>query len=715
MTAQEIWEECICDSLGDMNVFTRKDKNTATFMQEMLPEIKAAASESKSPTQTRGSPDAKASRETYSKHDKALYSAGVSFLHKNFPPENERLSEAHRLAVWWARRSDIVAGDQTIIVMNDVHYLVECFDDALNYYQVEEVISNEDFDIIYKEIKQNGRSGQIESVQESTDFIDKLYKSSGFTKTRKSSANSNETRHGAKNSGVQRVGEISSSGRERSSSNGSRDSQSGSEDRQKYSRELDSLGNELSKEQKEYFKDSKVRDDNGNLLVVYHGTRKADFTVFKRNVNFFTDSSKMADSYSPNGEKFSGYLNITNPYVIDAKGERWSKIPIDQATKAFLDNSGSSTFKEGGKWRTTPADIASAIEDAIENGDADYDGIIIKNVDDTGSYSKDGKHIVANDYIAFSSKQFKNVDNKSPTSNPDIRYSREFSTEDIYTATSDFKREVAPEDQKDFPRKLANKTTGIPEGETRIVYVDGYIFEADGYMHGRVIAPYNQKTKKILKEKRNKYDGFGQDRESSHIWTKAVQNAERGSRSNTDISSGERATADDRLSGTSLERNTTRDNERVWKNPRTEEEYHEIINKVRVMYGLEPVDYGKEGKFSRELDFINFINNNTDGEEQKPLTNSELRKVLDEKIDSSKLIALADRQYDTYGGEVSKNKMRYAFLHAMNTMLEGTGEDSDRAYEEVVRIADELVYNPKIEGGVEEVLNQILIFSILMV
>ena len=42
--------------------------------------------------------------------------------------------------------------------MNDVYYLVECFDDALNYYQVEDVISKADFENIYKELKENGRS-----------------------------------------------------------------------------------------------------------------------------------------------------------------------------------------------------------------------------------------------------------------------------------------------------------------------------------------------------------------------------------------------------------------------------------------------------------------------------------------------------------------------------------------------------------------------------
>ncbi len=45
-------------------------------------------------------------------------------------------------------------------------------------------------------------------------------------------------------------------------------------------------------------------------------------------------------------------MNITKPYEIDAAGEKWSKIPIDEATKKFLQEYGASVFKEGGKWRT---------------------------------------------------------------------------------------------------------------------------------------------------------------------------------------------------------------------------------------------------------------------------------------------------------------------------------------------------------------------------
>lgn len=186
---------------------------------------------------------------------------------------------------------------------------------------------------------------------------------------------------------------------------------------------VDSEGNELTEGQREYFKDSKVVDEKGRLIVVYHGTRKADFTVFNRNHTYFTDSKAMADSYAPTGEMFVGYLNIEKPYVVDARGERWSKIPVDKKTKDTLERYGGSVFKEGGKWRSTPADVVSAIEDGVDEGEFDYDGVIIQNVDDTGVYWEDSNKHLANDYIAFSSKQFKNINNENPTDDPDIRYS----------------------------------------------------------------------------------------------------------------------------------------------------------------------------------------------------------------------------------------------------------------------------------------------------
>ena len=59
---------------------------------------------------------------------------------------------------------------------------------------------------------------------------------------------------------------------------------------------MDNKGRKLSKEQQEYFKDSKVVNDEGNLLTVYHASEN-NFTVF--------DKSKIRTGitmYSNNGE-----------------------------------------------------------------------------------------------------------------------------------------------------------------------------------------------------------------------------------------------------------------------------------------------------------------------------------------------------------------------------------------------------------------------------
>ena len=72
-----------------------------------------------------------------------------------------------------------------------------------------------------------------------------------------------------------------------------------------YLGDRDSEGNTLTQKQAEYFKDSKARDESGKLLVLYHGTANAGFTVFdpsrgKFGGSWFTTSRKDADSYGGN-------------------------------------------------------------------------------------------------------------------------------------------------------------------------------------------------------------------------------------------------------------------------------------------------------------------------------------------------------------------------------------------------------------------------------
>ena len=72
----------------------------------------------------------------------------------------------------------------------------------------------------------------------------------------------------------------------------------------------DSDGKKLSKEQQEYFKDSKMRDENGNLKVMYHGSQDAGFHVFDARMSdddtsfFFVDRNDVAASYSGTTETY---------------------------------------------------------------------------------------------------------------------------------------------------------------------------------------------------------------------------------------------------------------------------------------------------------------------------------------------------------------------------------------------------------------------------
>lgn len=260
--------------------------------------------------------------------------------------------------------------------------------------------------------------------------------------------------------------------------------------------EVDNKGRKLTKQQQEYFKNSKARNNKGELEVVYHGTNKAGFTEFNRNYNYFTNNKEVAQSYTAGietvdtkrlesisdakswlkgingdlyindttvydydgetllkyenqedllknlkrdiqkeigsldaGGTYQGYVNITKPITIDAKNEIWSMIDINNisieginSVEEFLKKYGSSVWKEKGKLRTSTADIVSAISDAIDNGELDADGIIIKNIYDEGGYGNITPTESGTDYITFNSNQFKALDNISPTTNSDIRY-----------------------------------------------------------------------------------------------------------------------------------------------------------------------------------------------------------------------------------------------------------------------------------------------------
>lgn len=116
----------------------------------------------------------------------------------------------------------------------------------------------------------------------------------------------------------------------------------------------DNEGRTLSKEQQDYFKDSKVKDENGNLMTMYHGTR-GDFTVFdlakggesnsKAGIGFwFTPSKQGATNFANDawygdgeGKAMETYLNITNPYVYEEIDNTELLESIDKQTDEIAD------------------------------------------------------------------------------------------------------------------------------------------------------------------------------------------------------------------------------------------------------------------------------------------------------------------------------------------------------------------------------------------
>ena len=216
--------------------------------------------------------------------------------------------------------------------------------------------------------------------------------------------------------------------------------------------ERDSAGRELSAEQAEYFKDSKVRDKSGALKVVYHGSG-AEFTEFSHKFGgshgsaegqgfYFTDKRSMAEGYQENGTKLmEGYLDIKKPLSDSALTLRRNE--VTQLVKA-VDPTGDdllSSYDSSGIGYPSRAWYNRALRETVDTlmqneTDSELLGELANTFGDRepvlsavreklgyDGYIIDGKYDGATVYVAFASNQFKNIDNRQPTENPDIRYS----------------------------------------------------------------------------------------------------------------------------------------------------------------------------------------------------------------------------------------------------------------------------------------------------
>lgn len=195
---------------------------------------------------------------------------------------------------------------------------------------------------------------------------------------------------------------------------------------------MDSMGRTLSDEQAAYFADSKIRDESGNLKVMYRGG-SGDFTVFDRKKSsysnlygrgfYFTESKEHAEQY---GKAREFYLNITTPLQPGVKTFQKAQIRAFLEAVAENEDYGIENYGYGATVNsilkslngkddfgvisdinaTCIGDMVAAVELFNEVNGTAYDGIVTPT-----------------ETVTFQSEQAKLTSNESPTENPDIRYS----------------------------------------------------------------------------------------------------------------------------------------------------------------------------------------------------------------------------------------------------------------------------------------------------
>lgn len=199
----------------------------------------------------------------------------------------------------------------------------------------------------------------------------------------------------------------------------------------------------LSPEQEAFFKNSKIRDENGNLKTLYHGT-STDFNQFdpdkiqQDNLGkgfYFTDNKDIADSYASRRTRERGgdrkvveaFLNVKKPFDLNYQPR---EVALDYLTHYFLSQGKTNEMALRNAEDLLNSSLASG--DIIDNNydivfdtsepefqtwarNNGYDGLIVPGRDKASGASGDA-------VVAFKPEQIKYTNNLNPTDSPDMRY-----------------------------------------------------------------------------------------------------------------------------------------------------------------------------------------------------------------------------------------------------------------------------------------------------
>ena len=188
----------------------------------------------------------------------------------------------------------------------------------------------------------------------------------------------------------------------------------------------DSDGRQLSSEQQEFFKDSAIRDKDGNLMVLYHGTQNA-FTVFdigRSGENYdgwseygegiyLTPEKKMAEYYGDNAGR-GREVKLMEVYA-DIKKPFSTNDPVDFDISDLTQKYELTEFDE----RFMKKYGSRLIEFLSHHNESVRDYLTSKGFDGVWETIDGDVYQV----VAYAENQVKNVDNRKPTADPDIRYS----------------------------------------------------------------------------------------------------------------------------------------------------------------------------------------------------------------------------------------------------------------------------------------------------
>lgn len=193
----------------------------------------------------------------------------------------------------------------------------------------------------------------------------------------------------------------------------------------------------LSPEQETFFKDSKIRDENGNLMKMYHGSPNGHITEFRPGT-YFTKNEKYANGYqNPEASSISlssskeindpktyeAYINSKNPFTLSDS----------RARDIFLNEyvRGGNSFLISPYLDPTEVNSMREIdwtegEDFMEwlrENHPEYDSLYLDEGGDGGYGEKTIDRGIS--LVMTKPEQIKYTDNLSPTDSPDMRYKRQ--------------------------------------------------------------------------------------------------------------------------------------------------------------------------------------------------------------------------------------------------------------------------------------------------